>query len=371
MTEPSTTRSRFGIAVVGLTVGCAVGLAASSLFGTSPTDAARSRAVPELPAPTTQVEEQQLQEVVRASCEPRRDVTTVTAPEVPGDRPLVVTDTSVTAGDQLETGTLLATVSGHPIITFVTEVPFYRDLGVGDTGDDVGRLEDALARVDLIDEEPDTTFDTQTATAMTQLFREAGLDTSALTAGDADFLLSASQSVRPGSTVLEVLAEIGQRLQPDDAIVTIGGPQDGVACSVPASVRMSAGDKVDLQVGEETVGASVRSVGPIDEDTGMRQLIVTPDDERSEPLGSAAVQVVTNETSGEVLTVPVGALFTSPDGGLEVRKDTPDGYQAVPVEPGIVAGGFVEIDSSDLTSSDEVHLHAATDPTSLSGEDGP
>jgi multidrug efflux pump subunit AcrA (membrane-fusion protein) len=357
--------ARFGVALVALAVGSAIGVAATSFLGTSPSDAARSRAAPDLPPPTASVERQQLREVVRGPCEPRRDVIDVMAPEVSAGTPRVVTDVPVEAGDELVTGTPLVVVSGRPVVTFVTDIPFFRDLAVGEEAADVRRLEDALVDAGFL-AQSDEVFDDRTAAAMTDVYRRAGVPSWVVGDHGGTFLLSLAQSVEPHTAVLEILVEVGQQVEPEAPLLRVGDQAGGFACSLDSSVRLSVGDSAVLAMATGSVDAAVRSLGEPDPDTGQRRVVVDAPKDAQGLEGSVELQVVADASGGEVLTVPVGGLFTAADGGFEVRRVVSDGYEPVPVELGVVAGGFAEVQADGLKEGDEVYLHASADRSELS-----
>lgn len=358
----STGRKTFGVAVGALAAGCAVGLTLASLMGTSPSDAASSRAEPTLPAATTSVASKQLREVVRAPCETDRETTTLTAAPFPDGRPLVVTAVGADRGQPLETGTHLVTISGRPTIAVHTDVPFYRDLQVGDVGDDVHRLETALVDVGAI-EDADRRFDARAAAATSNLYRTAGADDPASDVGPGGLDLAMTRSVPPGSTVIDVSAAVGDVLEPGAPVLTIGSPTEHATCRVASDVPVRAGDPVELTLGDRTVTGTVLSGDQPGPDSPGRQVTVTPDEALpSDVPGSVEMQVEVAASEGEVLTVPVGALFESADGRLEVRKATSDGYEPVPVETGLASGGFIEVRSDKLVEGDKVHLHASDEP---------
>lgn len=347
--------------IASLAGGCALGLAIASVTGTSPSDAASAREVPQLPTPTVQVEKQQLAEVVRAACEPDQLPTSITPGQL-GDGPLVVTEVGVEPGDVVETGTLLAQVSGHPLVAVVTEVPLYRDLALGDVGDDVERLEAALVEAGLL-AEADAVFDADTAAAMVELYDRAGVDPANVGVATDEFNLALSHSLAPGSTVAQVLAGVGDEVEPGDALATIGGPDAAVVCTLNASVPVSADDDVELAVDGQTLAATVTSVGQTDGESQQRPVVVVPDDPATAMDGPVELRFVTDATQRDVPTVPVGALFTSPSGDLSVRKVMAETVEAVPVEIGLMAGGFVEILGDGLSEGDEVQVQGRGGPS--------
>jgi peptidoglycan hydrolase-like protein with peptidoglycan-binding domain len=77
-------------------------------------------------------------------------------------------------GDQLEEGDVLLTVSGRPVFVLQGDIPVYRDLFPGLTGEDVRQLEDALERLRFDPGPVDGVFDEQTAAAVADLYSSAG-----------------------------------------------------------------------------------------------------------------------------------------------------------------------------------------------------
>jgi len=58
----------------------------------------------------------------------------------------VLTALSCSAGGEISSGDVIATVDGDPVVALATTVPLWRALGVGDRGDDVRGLQSELAR---------------------------------------------------------------------------------------------------------------------------------------------------------------------------------------------------------------------------------
>jgi hypothetical protein len=77
-------------------------------------------------------------------------------------------------GDQLEEGDILLTVSGRPVFVLQGDIPAYRDLFPGLTGEDVRQLEAALERLRFDPGPVDGVFDEETAAAVANLYNSAG-----------------------------------------------------------------------------------------------------------------------------------------------------------------------------------------------------
>jgi hypothetical protein len=77
-------------------------------------------------------------------------------------------------GDQLEEGDILLTVSGRPVFVLQGDIPVYRDLFPGLTGEDVRQLEAALKRLRFDPGPVDGVFDEQTTVAVADWYRSTG-----------------------------------------------------------------------------------------------------------------------------------------------------------------------------------------------------
>lgn len=91
--------------------------------------------------------------------------TEVAAPEWYG----TVTSVGVAPGETIEDGDQVAIIDGIARRGFVGETPFYRSLAAKATGTDVFELESLLVRWGFFEDEPDQTFTTSTAAAVTRL----------------------------------------------------------------------------------------------------------------------------------------------------------------------------------------------------------
>lgn len=85
----------------------------------------------------------------------------------------VITAAGVTDGQPLSSGSIVAWVNDRPVFAFKGPFPLYRDLGPGDTGEDVRMVQRALADMGY-DIDPDGVFGSVTARYVTDLFRSNG-----------------------------------------------------------------------------------------------------------------------------------------------------------------------------------------------------
>jgi peptidoglycan hydrolase-like protein with peptidoglycan-binding domain len=77
-------------------------------------------------------------------------------------------------GDPVEEGNVLLTVSGRPVFVLQGDIPVYRDLFPGLTGEDVRQLEAALKRLRFDPGPIDGVFDEETAAAVADWYSSAG-----------------------------------------------------------------------------------------------------------------------------------------------------------------------------------------------------
>ena len=85
----------------------------------------------------------------------------------------VVSDVAI-PGTTLEEGAVALTASGRPLFVLAGDRPLSRDLGPGMTGDDIGQLEAALARLGFDPGPPDGVYDGATEAAVTALYSQTG-----------------------------------------------------------------------------------------------------------------------------------------------------------------------------------------------------
>jgi hypothetical protein len=254
----------------------------------------------------------------------------------------------------VRTGKVLGTVSGVPIVAFMTTIPFYRDLSVGDRGPDVAALERSLVQAGVLNSADDV-FDNQTAAALDRIYGNLLRERPQL-AGH--LLLASSASVPPGSVVEEVNASVGQVVTAGTPLLVLSRNAGRLSCSVPGSVALSIGEHLRTGADGPAVAARVISIGSADATTGQRHVVVQTRESSSTVVSDLIVPI--RATAGRVLTVPAGAIWLAPRGGFEVRKIVAGGVQPVPVRIGTTAGGYVSIIGGGISAADRVELNSAS-----------
>lgn len=77
-------------------------------------------------------------------------------------------------GSQLNEGSVALSASGRPVWVFAGQTPAYRDLGPGQSGDDVLQLEQALKRLGFLKTKADRHFDLNTSAALRRCYSAQG-----------------------------------------------------------------------------------------------------------------------------------------------------------------------------------------------------
>jgi multidrug efflux pump subunit AcrA (membrane-fusion protein) len=283
----------------------------------SPADRAARREAPTPSLVTVPVERRQLtsQVVLSGEVDYNEPLTVTLAGAVGLDagETAVVTELRE-AGTELQEGDVVIEVTARPVFVLQGELPMYRRLVVGTEGTDVAQLEQALERLGYAPGTVDTVFDAATASAVEQMYSDAGYTAegpsaeqrTALTAAR-DAVTAAEGGVVDAQTALaqaERPIPESQRLQLEQAV-------DSARDAIPAAQAAAQSTRVeqdqvvaDARAARDTAqttrdaAATVRDAagvpGAIDPDTGEPY---TP--ERIAALDVAAAQAQEAYTQSE------------------------------------------------------------------------
>jgi peptidoglycan hydrolase-like protein with peptidoglycan-binding domain len=360
----------FGLLIIVL-VAAAAGWLAGMLIQ-SPAEVAARRAPPEPSPILVQVEKRPLSSdvVTRGTARFGSPQTlSLTPTRLKSGRRLV---TRLPApGTKLDEGDVVLTVSGRPVFLLKGREPSYRDLGPGIAGGDVRQLEAALGRLGLDPGPADGLFDADTERAVTRLYSRAGFDAMRATEAhlgavrplEAELLdnararagiqLPADEVIFVRSTPVRVTKlplDPGDR--PRGAVMTVTDVTVAIDSAVPIEeaplvkrgmkVRI---DEPDLGIKETGVVNEVAKTPGTEGVDGFHVYIEVLVDGGPPTLVGASVRLTipVRSTEGEVLAVPASALSLGPDGSSRVQRAIDGGLEFVRVEPGLSAGGFVEV----------------------------
>lgn len=136
---------------------------------------------------------------------------------------LVVTQ-AVEVNTELAEGAVAVEVVGRPVFVLTGEIPMYRDLRPGATGDDVLQVEEALSRMGLFAGTPDNVWDAGTSAAVAAWYESAGYRPNGLSAQEEAALRAARERV---TSAQAAVADAEQALRD----VNAGSGQSAVAAA--------------------------------------------------------------------------------------------------------------------------------------------
>ena len=272
-------------------------------------------------------------------------------------------------GDKVDCGDVLYRVDDDPVLLLCGTVPAYRDLGMGDEGNDVRQLNrnlhelgyDADAGVEI--DPGDKAFTWQTEEALKKLQDGRGFDeTGALDVGDAVFL---PRSAR----IAKVTGEIGGVARPGGQVAQATSDSLEVQVALDASQQgeVKKGDRAQITLpGNSSVKGKVERLGKVartagkDDDVGAATIpvyISLDKPKKARGLDRAPVQVdITTKGVESALSVPVTALVGKSGGGFAVEVVRDGGRrELVAVKLGLfdTGGGRVQVEG-DLRAGDSV-----------------
>lgn len=228
-----------------------------------------------------------------------------------------VTSTACSAGGAIESGTPLLSVNGQPLLALATSVPLWRDLKVGDHGDDVASLQKEIARLGY-SITADGRLGAATLSAIGQLFAKAG---------DTEFIADTVPAARiiwlpsPSATIASCEAPLGSTLEAQGTISTLErGWTKVFVTEMPT----------DLLPGERTltldsVTVPLGSGGIVSDPEALRKLAETPSaiessaaDKHKDPSNSSTE---TSQVEGRMeLNSPVAISIVPPTAVYDIAK---------------------------------------------------
>ncbi|AUY54375.1 peptidoglycan-binding protein [Streptomyces sp. CB01881] len=244
-------RRRLLLVVVAAAVALSGGGLAASLVIKSPAQAAAESKPPPADVLTAPVEKRVLTDsvVVRGLVSAGQSVDVAPAGGAAGGaggaKP-VVTKLPLKAGDQAQAGQSVLEVAGRPVFALRGDLPVYRDLRPGATGQDVKQLRQALKELGFgSDDDPEGTYGAATKAAVQAFYAARGYDPLPASA-DGDAQVSAAQDAVTGgeralSDAKDALKAAQRRY--DDAVAAQRARQSAPAqTSATATPGGSAGD---------------------------------------------------------------------------------------------------------------------------------
>ncbi len=274
-------------------------------------------------------------------------------------------------GTKFVEGDVLLTVSGRPVFLFEGSEPSYRDLGPGIEGNDVRQLEAAMKRIGLDPGRVDGVFDRKTERAVATLYSREGFDPlratedqlAAVRPLEAELLDNAR--ARPGvqlpadevifvpnTPVRVTKLPLDPGDPPSGPIMTVTDVIVAIDSAVPLEEARLVKRGMKVRIDEPDLGIKAAGVvsevakTPGTDGADQFQVHFSVRVKRVPPTlvgASVRLTIPVKSTKGSVLAVPVSALSLASDGSSRVQRATGSGLEFVRVEPGLSAGGFVEV----------------------------
>lgn len=297
--------------------------------------------------------------------------------------PAIVTRQAVAVGDTLRPGALIGAVSGQPLFALPGPLALYRDLRIGDRGDDVTSLQRALRGIGA-EVRISGTVDQHTLASVARLFGEhdfpaptgAGEASPATPGGirainpDTALIPRASfiALTVPEATVVQALP-VGTPLGADSPLATVQTSPNIVSFRADAvrSAELTVGQEVEIQAGDSRLAGEITTIGEFAEaaegKTPGRDIAVTsPDPLFAGLTPGLSVTVLPQDRHEESLAVPTIALrrdaegsYLLTPGGDSDTADTP-GSRRIPVTVRYSGNGWTAISAENLRAGTEVAL---------------
>lgn len=329
------------VAALAMTVGW---IAASKVR--SPADVAAGSRPPQGSVITALVEKRQ----IAGSVVTRGVVgSLVTVPGIPASAPAgaaraIVTAVPIKEGTSLPPGSVVVEVSGSPVFFLPGRIDPYRDLAVGSSGPDVRQLQRALVKAGLQVTDPGGRYGSGTASAVRKLYQRNGY---MAPSGGSRLPMSALVFANTDrATVTQVKARVNQSIA--DAMIELASGELVVLVAVePAAAEIITTD-AKVVVTAELIGGTaegvVSQVIAASGDAPARAVVTTTQPIPGDWAGQdVRVEAVSQESAGDLLAVPVSALFRAGDGKTQVEVVAADGHRPVEVTVGTSASGFVAV----------------------------
>ncbi|MFJ3959426.1 peptidoglycan-binding protein [Streptomyces sp. NPDC090036] len=230
---------RLVLAVVGGAALMAVGGLLATTLVKSPAQVAAETGPPAQGALTAEVERRVLAQTVVMRGTVVADQSVAVSPQGvrsgAGAGAALVTRLPLQAGDPVTAGQLIAEVSGRPVFTLHGALPMYRDLGPGDTGDDVAQLQQALRELGHgTGADARGVFGAGTKAALTARYRAIGYEPLPAVADGGAALKSAREAVRSATWAVEDASDSARPAAAPTGVPAETGSGKGGAAAPPS-----------------------------------------------------------------------------------------------------------------------------------------
>lgn len=188
----------------------------------------------------------------------------------------VVTTAPPEVGSELTDGSVALAIAGRPVFVVVGELPVYRDMTPGTSGDDVRQLEDALVRLGIAPGPVDGVFDGSAQAAVRELYARAGYQAPEPDAAERDQLAAArdaAEQARRGVTAAEAALTQARRGPSPSTRLQLDAAVNEAVAAREAARTFEPPDPVEVQRAVDAVAIAVaqRDEGLAAPDTTMER----------------------------------------------------------------------------------------------------
>ena len=259
-------------------------------------------------------------------------------------------------GNVLKAGDFIGIIGADPVFVLDGPLPLYRDLNLGDNGDDVLAFQKALNSAGYATAQSGTVTE-DTLDAVTRLHRAhlTGVPSEGVTS-----IARNNYAILPGgSHTVTAVAAVGQLINDGNPIASVETSEPYVESSVELSVanKLKAGDRVSLRTSTGSVEGTITSIGELQNDPSKgaaKSVRFSADDPIKLTPGQSA-SITSKGNTSTTLAVPTTAVRQDSQGtyvlvekggsSTATSKDAP-ATERVNVEVLRTAGGYAAINAN-------------------------
>ncbi|HEU5223279.1 MAG TPA: hypothetical protein VFU07_06305 [Candidatus Lumbricidophila sp.] len=323
-----------------------------------------------VPAPSTQAIKQ-AQEPIAVWAEVKRQVVdsrttfagkvaaaAVTLIQPEGGREGVVVRQTLTAGGTAVAGQLAGNISGQPYWFLTGPLPLYRDLQLGDTGDDVAAFQVALANAGLPVKQTGE-VDRATLAAVQSLYLGANLKPPA----GPRIAFAQFVALPAGENIVVSAAPMGAHLDAETALAVLRVKANHITfrADTITAASLVQGEKLTVRLGSATFEATVASIGAFaaagEAEVAGREVTLSGDNAalNQAPDGTSVTIFGPGQTE-PALAVPVAAVRQNAAGAYVLRRGSNGRDEEVAVQIDRSGAGWAAVGATKLQVGDQVRV---------------
>ena len=259
-------------------------------------------------------------------------------------------------GNVLKAGDFIGIIGADPVFVLEGPLPLYRDLNLGDNGDDVLAFQKALNSAGYSTVQSGTVTE-DTLDAVTRLHRAhlTGVPSEGVTS-----IARSNYAILPGgSHTVTAVAAVGQLISDGNPIASVETSEPYVESSVELAVanKLKAGDRVSLRTSTGSVEGTITSIGELQNDPskGAAKSVRFSADDPSKLTPGQSASITSKGNTSTTLAVPTTAVRQDSQGtyvlvekggsSTATGKDAP-ATERVNVEVLRTAGGYAAINAN-------------------------